>query len=74
MTVTAPLAPAAMAETAPPTSDAVEERVARLPELREQLGSGDARVQLEAATDIRRVLAVGTCLGGWCARVSQSGR
>lgn len=47
---------------APPLSpDAVAvEIVARLPELREQLGSDDAEVQLRATHDIRRMMSAGT--------------
>lgn len=46
----------------PPTPDEAAEIVARLPELRVELGSDDAAVQLRAARDIRRVVSVGTCV------------
>ena len=48
-----------MSATAPLTPDAVAERVRRLPELREQLGSDDPEVLLRATHDIRRMLSVG---------------
>lgn len=53
-----------MAETVEATPDALDERVVRLPELREQLGSDDAEAQLSATLEIRRMVSVGTCAFG----------
>lgn len=62
---TVPLTAEVVTEIVSPlTREAAAEILARLPELRADLGSDDAEVQLCAARKIRRVLSVGTCVLG----------